>query len=216
MFNQSACDQPMFDAAFRDRLAALFRWRRDVRTFRRDPLPAGMIESLIDAACLAPSVGLSQPWRFVRVDDAARRAAVRAVFAASNAEAAAGYDDAAAAEYRRLKLAGLDEAPVQLAAFVQPAPEQGRGLGRQTMPEMTAYSVVAAVQNLWLAAAAAGIGVGWVSILDPPAVTAALDVPTDWRLIAYLCIGYPAGLSDTPLLEQAGWEQRQPPVVIQR
>ena len=209
-------ESPAFDAAFREQLATLFRWRRDVRTFRRDRLPEGCVESLIASACLAPSVGLSEPWRFVRVDDAARRAAVRGLFAVSNDAAASGYDDAAAAEYRRLKLAGLDDAPVQLAIFADPVPDQGRGLGRQTMPEMTAYSVVAAVQNLWLAAAAAGIGVGWVSILEPAAVNAALDVPDDWRLIAYLCVGYPAGVSDTPLLERAGWEQRREPVVVVR
>ncbi len=202
---------PSFDAAFRARFRELLAWRRDVRRFRRDPLPAGALERLIETACLAPSVGLSQPWRFVIVDDAGRRAGVRAEFARSNADALAEYADAAARRYATLKLAGLDDAPAQLAVFADRSTPQGGGLGRRTMPEMIEYSAVAAVHTLWLAARAEGIGVGWVSILEPPRVTALLDVPEGWRLIAYLCIGYPAGDDDVPALERAGWEQRRDP-----
>ncbi len=199
----------VFDGAFRARLLDLFRWRRDVRRFRPEPVPAALLEELLDAAYLAPSVGLSQPWRFVTVEDLARRAAVRASFEACNAEALAQQDAGRAALYGRLKLAGLDEAPCHLAVFAEPDPEQGLGLGRQTMPETVAYSAVMAVHTLWLAARAAGLGLGWVSILDPAVVTAALDVPADWRLIGYFCLGYPRADSDAPELECAGWEHRR-------
>ena len=199
---------PVFDGAFRARLLELFRWRRDVRRFRPEPIPAALLEELLEAACLAPSVGLSQPWRFVTIEEPARRAAVRASFEACNAEALAQQHASRAALYGRLKLAGLDEAPCHLAVFADPDPEQGQGLGRRTMPETVAYSAVMAVHTLWLAARAAGLGLGWVSILDPAAVAAALDVPMEWTLIGYFCLGYPRVDSDTPELECAGWERR--------
>jgi 5,6-dimethylbenzimidazole synthase len=201
---------PEFDDSFRARLHDLFAWRRDVRHFRTDPLPPGTIERLIEIACLSPSVGLSQPWRFVIVDDAARREAVQQNFSACNAEAQNSYSDELATHYARLKLAGLREAPCHLAMFADHASDVGRGLGRRTMPEMADYSVVAAISTLWLAARAEGIGVGWVSILDPAGIAAALDVPAQWRLIGYLCIGYPQIADDRPELERAGWELRRP------
>jgi 5,6-dimethylbenzimidazole synthase len=157
---------PAFDAEFRARLRALLTWRRDVRRFCRDPLPHGVIERLLELACLAPSVGFSQPWRFVLVDDPSRRAEVRRNFAACNAEALAGQTPERAAQYARLKLAALDDAPCQIAVFADRETTQGHGLGRYTMSEMIEYSAVAAVHTLWLAAQAEGIGMGWVSILD--------------------------------------------------
>jgi 5,6-dimethylbenzimidazole synthase len=197
-----------FDAAFRARLRDLLMWRRDVRRFRPDPLPSGMLESLIELACLAPSVGLSQPWRFVIVEDAARRAAVRENFAACNAQALRAQARQRAGLYARLKLAGLDEAPVHFAVFADRATTQGHGLGRRTMPEMIEYSAVTAVHTIWLAARAQGIGLGWISILDPTAIAAILEVPTSWKLIGYFCLGYPEAEDTVPELEQAGWEER--------
>lgn len=209
--------EPQFDPAFRAQLQTLLEWRRDVRAFRREPLPDGALDRLIAMAALAPSVGLSQPWRFVTVDAPARRAAVRASFASCNAAALAGQAGARAALYARLKLAGLDDAPAQVAAFVDPDPPRGHGLGQGTMPETLAYSVVTAVHTIWLAARAEGIGVGWVSILDPGAVARALDVPAAWRLVAYLCVGHPAAADDVPALARAGWEEREAvPAVLRR
>jgi 5,6-dimethylbenzimidazole synthase len=199
-------ETPAFAAA----LTELLRWRRDVRRFRPDPLDEADIEALLRTAQLAPSVGLSQPWRFVRVRSEGVRAAVRACFERCNAEALAGYGGEDAALYARLKLSGLDQAPVQLAVFCERDVETGRGLGRRTMPQTTDYSVVAAVHTLWLAARAKGIGMGWVSILDPEAITAALDVPKSWRLIAYLCLGRPMEDHEDPELQRAGWESRLP------
>ncbi len=197
-----------FDAAFRARLRDLLMWRRDVRRFRPDPLPVGTLESLIELACLAPSVGLSQPWRFVIVEDAARRAAVRQNFTACNADALRAQAPPRAGLYARLKLEGLAEAPVHFAVFADRTTTQGHGLGRRTMPEMIEYSAVTAVHTVWLAARAQGIGLGWISILDPTAIATILDVPATWKLIGYFCLGYPEVEDTVPELEQAGWEQR--------
>lgn len=198
-----------FDDAFRARLHELLVWRRDVRRFQSDPLPDGSLERLLELACLAPSVGLSQPWRFVIVDDPTRRAAVRRNFEICNAEALAAQSPDRAALYARLKLAGLDKAPCQLAVFADRSTSQGHGLGRLTMIEMTDYSAVTAVHTLWLAARAEGIGMGWVSILDPQIVAAALDVPPDWKFIGYFCLGRPEIDDDTPALERVGWARRR-------
>ncbi len=197
-----------FDDEFRQHLAALIVWRRDVRSFRADPLPAGLLEQLVGLSCLAPSVGLSEPWRFVRISTASRRAEVRAEFERANGEALAGYSGDQARLYAQLKLAGLDRAPVHLAVFADQSTRKGMGLGRRTMPETLEYSVVGAIVTFWLAARAHGVGVGWVSILDAKRVNAILEIPDDWDLIAYLCIGYPEEETCTPELERAGWEKR--------
>ena len=206
---------PVFDDAFRTQLLELFRWRRDVRRFRSEPVPPSLLDRLLDIASLAPSVGLSEPWRLVMVDDPARRSAVRASFEACNAQALAaqtlaGQAGGRASAYARLKLAGLDEAPCHFAVFAEPDPGQGHGLGRATMPETTAYSAVMAVHTLWLAARAFGLGLGWGSILDPPALAAALDVPPGWSLVGYFCLGYPQSEDEAPELQRLGWEQRRP------
>lgn len=200
---------PNFDEAFRMQLVDLFRWRRDVRHFRAQPVAPAVLDDLLEVACLAPSVGLSQPWRFITVDEPSRRSAVRAIFEASNAHALAHQDAGRTALYARLKLAGLDEAPSHFAVFADGDPGQGHGLGRSSMPETTAYSAAMAVHTLWLAARAMGLGLGWVSILDPAAVATVLDVPPEWIFIGYFCLGYPQIEDDTPELERAGWEYRR-------
>jgi 5,6-dimethylbenzimidazole synthase len=199
---------PVFDAAFRARLELLFQWRRDVRRFRPDPMPAGLLEELLRQVALAPSVGYSQPWRFVAVDDPARRRAVRTDFLRCNEAALADYHGERAKLYAGLKLEGLDQAPVHLAVFTDHGTETGHGLGSRTMPETLDYSTVMAVFTLWLAARTHGIGMGWVSILDPAEVARILEVPAGWALTAYLCLGYPRAEDDTPALARAGWERR--------
>jgi 5,6-dimethylbenzimidazole synthase len=201
---------PHFDPAFRARLCDLFQWRRDVRRFHTDPLPSGLLERLIEVACQAPSVGLCQPWRFVVVDDLGRRQRVVENFESCNRDALAEYAGDRSTRYAALKLAGLREAPCHLAVFADRSTGVGHGLGRRTMPEMADYSVVTAVFSIWLAARAEGIGMGWVSILDPLAVTEILDVPKDWRLIGYFCLGYPQADDDRPELARVGWEERRP------
>ncbi|OLP61887.1 5,6-dimethylbenzimidazole synthase [Xaviernesmea oryzae] len=203
-----------FESGFQDELQALFRWRRDVRRFQRMPLPEGTFEELIAIASQAPSVGLSQPWRFVEVESPLRRAMVRASFARCNAAALASQEGERAALYARLKLEGLNEAPCQFALFVDRAAAQGHGLGRRTMPETVDYSAVIALHTLWLAARARGIGLGWLSILEPESVTAALDVPSSWHFLGYFCLGYPASEDDRPALEREGWERRVDPATM--
>jgi 5,6-dimethylbenzimidazole synthase len=150
----------------------------------------------------------------VVVDDPARRAAVTANFQAANREAMEIYPDERRGRYARLKLAGLQEAPCHFAVFVDEATEVGHRLGRLTMPEMLRYSAVAAVCQLWLAARARDIGMGWVSILDPAEVRQALDVPADWALIGYFCLGYPAEDLAEPELVREGWEERLSPASL--
>ena len=156
----------------------------------------------------APSVGLSQPWRWVLVRDHHRRQAVRDNFAAANSTAAARYQGEQASRYSSLKLEGLRQAPVHLAVFADETTGTGHGLGRQTMPGTLTWSVVMAIHTLWLAARAEGLGMGWVSILDPQPLNQILDVPAHWIPIAYLCLGWPDRESTTPLLEESGWELR--------
>ncbi|PWR19624.1 5,6-dimethylbenzimidazole synthase [Zavarzinia compransoris] len=201
---------PVFDRDFRARFETLLRWRRDVRRFRTDALAPGLLDHLLVLADLAPSVGNCQPWRFVTVDDPARRARIRANFERANAEALADYAGERAALYARLKLAGLVEAPVHLAVFADMAPDQGQGLGRRTMPATIEHSATTAVHTLWLAARAHGVGVGWVSILDPLTVNDDLDCDPGWHLIAYLCIGHPVEEHEDPELERHGWQARTP------
>jgi len=162
-------------------------------------------------ACLAPSVGLSEPWRFVVVREAARRDKIKSCFETCNAAALSGQASDRASLYARLKLQGLDDAPCHVAVFADRSTAQGHGLGRLTMPEMIEYSAVLAIHTLWLAARAEGIGVGWLSILEPAKVAIILDTPPEWTFIGYFCIGYPAENCDTPALEREGWESRRPP-----
>ena len=164
---------------------------------------------LLDLAALAPSVGLSQPWRFVEVVDTGLRKALQENFKSCNQEALAGYRDEKARIYAQLKLSGMAEAPLQFAVFCDEGTPRGAGLGQKTMPETRRYSVTMAVHTLWLAARVHGLGLGWVSILDPEAVKATLRVPADWTLVAYLCLGYPEEEHSDPELERYAWEERR-------
>lgn len=205
-----------FSASFRHDFARLLSLRRDVRSFDPQPLAEETLNSLLDLCALAPSVGLSQPSRFVVVENAALRAAVRASFERCNREALGDYGGERAALYARMKLAGLSEAPHQLAVFADMSTVQGHGLGRRTMTETLEYSVAMAIHTLWLTCRSHGVGLGWVSIIDPSEVKAILQVPDSWKLIAYLCIGRPREVSATPELVRHGWERRQPTVMVRR
>jgi len=197
-----------FTQDFQNDLRDLMRWRRDVRRFRTDPVDEALLRQCLDTFSLAPSVGLSEPWRIVRVESPQARAAALTNFVAENARALAGYNGDKAALYSGLKLSGMQNAPVQLAVFCDESTAKGAGLGTTTMPEMRRYSVVGAISQFWLTTRAHGLGLGWVSILDPAALTRDLKVPPAWTLVAYLCLGWPETTSDTPELETAGWESR--------
>ncbi len=199
-----------FEPAFRERFAELLRLRRDVRRFRPDPVPDAILEEALVLAHLAPSVGYSQPWRFVLVDDPVRREAATESFRRANAEALAATAPQDRRLYARLKLEGMREAPVQMAVFCDDMTATGRKLGARTMPETRAYSTVCAIHTLWLALRVHGVGMGWVSILEPEEICRICEVPEGWRFIAWLCIGWPQeARSDTPELERVGWEKRQ-------
>jgi 5,6-dimethylbenzimidazole synthase len=185
--------------------------RRDVRRgFVDRPLPDEVLQRLLAAAHCAPSVGFMQPSRFIVIRDRSIRAAVHNIFKDANAEAAATYQGVQGEQYAALKLEGILEAPQNICIVCDTQNERGHKLGRSSMPETAAYSTVCAVQNLWLAARAEGIGVGWVSILDPIRLRATLHIPDHILPVAYLCIGYVDQFASTPELERFGWEKRVP------
>ncbi len=202
---------PVFEAGFAAQFDTLLRWRRDVRHFLPTPITDADLRALLETAALAPSVGNAQPWRFVRVRSPRILAHLADHVDAANAVAANAQPDLdRRAHYRSLKLHGLREAPEVVAVFSDEAPLAGYGLGRTTMHETLRYSTVMAIHTLWLAARLRGIGLGWVSILDPAAVATMLDVPRDWTLIAVLCLGYPEHPSTIPELERRDWQHREP------
>ncbi|BDU75089.1 5,6-dimethylbenzimidazole synthase [Mesoterricola sediminis] len=201
---------PAFPSEFQVQLRELFRLRRDVRRFRTDPVPDELVLELLGAAHLAPSVGLSQPWRFILVEDPGRRQAVIDEFQRANDAASSIYDSERARLYRSLKLAGLREAPVHLLVCVETDPDAGHGLGRQTQPATLRDSAVCAIQNLWLTARAKGVGVGWVSILEPERLREVMGLPPTWDWVGYLCIGWPQEEPEVPVLQTAGWDHRHP------
>lgn len=185
----------------------LLRWRRDVRHFKRDPLSDDIIQELMQAMALAPSVGNSRPWRVVQIKTENIKNKIIENHGKANSEASELYNNNELEDYQALKLAGLKEAPLQLAIFTDTNPSAGRGLGRQTMPETLAYSTVIAIHQLWLVARTLNVGVGWVSILNSSALNETLGVDPSWQLTAYLCIGYPEYNDDTPELVRTGWQE---------
>ncbi|WP_299934043.1 5,6-dimethylbenzimidazole synthase [uncultured Pelagimonas sp.] len=196
-----------FETAHSQTLRDLLTWRRDTRHFRPDAVSQDALQELQSAMELAPSVGNARPWRVLSVTSPEKRSQVRSEFQRCNAVAETQYDDEAKAEYRKLKLAGLDIAPVQLAVFTDTAPNEGRGLGRRSMPQTLEQSTAMAIFSLWLMARSHNLGVGMVSILDPKKIEAIFDAPDNWRFSAYLCIGHPSFLDDTPLLHKVGWQK---------
>ncbi|WP_133487565.1 5,6-dimethylbenzimidazole synthase [Aliiroseovarius marinus] len=198
-----------FSDEFQSDLEDLMRWRRDVRRFRTDPVDEALLTQCLDAFLMAPSVGLSEPWRVVRVQSDRARAAALENFKAANADALTGYSGDKAQLYSGLKLSGMENAPVQLAILCDEATDKGAGLGAKTMPEMRRYSVVSAIMLFWLAVRSRGLGLGWVSILNPEQLCRDLDVPESWSLVGYFCLGWPEQNADSPELEKAGWESRR-------
>jgi 5,6-dimethylbenzimidazole synthase len=195
-----------------DERAAVYRAiaeRRDVRRgFLGRPLPEELLGRILSAAHCAPSVGLMQPSRFLVIRDFATRKSVHEIFEAANKQALEGYSGQKAERYSSLKLEGILEAPQNLCVLCDAESERGHGLGRQIIPETAAYSTVCAIQNLWLAARCEGIGVGWVSILDPAKLRKLLNIPDHFMLLAYLCLGYVEEFASEPDLERFGWEKR--------
>jgi len=191
--------------------------RRDVRHFRPDPVPADVLQRVLEAAHAAPSVGMMQPWNFLVIQSTEIRQQIKDSFASVNEEekaklAGTGRD----ALYRSLKLEGILEAPLNIAVTCDPRRSGPFILGNAPWPETGAYSVCLAIENLWLAARAEGLGVGWVSLLEKKRAAQILRLPAEIELVAYLCVGYPVELSTTPMLEKVGWKKRDvlPPLLF--
>lgn len=210
--DRQAANEPRFDAAFRHKLEELLYWRRDVRHFSSSSLPQGVVDDTLALACdTAPSVGNSQPWRFIKVSDAKSRNAVIRNFQACNEDALRSQSPQRRQLYASLKLEGLQQAPEQLAVFCDEGTIQGHGLGQSIMPETRRYSVVMAIHTLWLLLRGQGIGMGWVSILDPAQLKRDLEVSEAWSFVGYLCLGYPLHTSRVAELQETGWQARQGP-----
>lgn len=195
----------------RDAVYRAITTRRDVRQgFLARSMPDTLLQKLLAAAHCAPSVGLMQPSRFIVVRDPGVRRVVHDIFERANAQAIATYSGEQRDQYIALKLEGILEAPQNLCIVCDFNSSRGHKLGRHTMPETALYSTICAIQNLWLAARAEGIGVGWVSILDPERLRDALNIPSHIVPVAYLCIGYVDQFAKEPDLERYGWEKRVP------
>ncbi|HTB15957.1 MAG TPA: 5,6-dimethylbenzimidazole synthase [Bryobacteraceae bacterium] len=184
--------------------------RRDVRSnFLPDPVPDEVLARILDAAHHAPSVGFMQPWDFIVIRDRSIRNEVRQNFEKANRQAAAIYEGEKRSLYDTLKLAAIEESPMNLCVTCDHQRTRGAGLGRQSNPATDLYSTVCAVQNLWLAARAESLGVGWVSILDTEALKTTLQIPSEVTPVAYLCMGYVSEFGSRPELEKKGWEHRE-------
>ena len=198
-----------FSAEQRRGLYRAIHERRDIREFRSDPVPPDTLARIIRAAHHGPSVGFMQPWDFILVSNVETRGRVKELFEKERRAAAQFFDDSRRSQYLSLKLEGIMEAPVNLCVTCDPT----RGeevLGRNSMPETDVYSTCCAVQNLWLAARAEGVGMGWVSILKLPQLRRILGIPPHIVPVAYLCLGYPVEFAPEPLLQSSGWRDRLP------
>jgi 5,6-dimethylbenzimidazole synthase len=199
-------DQDARDAVYR----AIFT-RRDIReSFLDRPIPDEILARLLSAAHHAPSVGFMQPWNFIVIRDIARKAQIRDLVLKARGEEVCHIDEARQSLYRSLKLEGIVEAPVNLCITCDRTRADETPLGRWHNPEMDLYSTVCAVQNLWLAARAEGIGMGWVSILAKKELRSLLRIPVHVMPVAYLCLGYVADFARKPELETKGWRKRLP------
>ncbi|MDV8002013.1 5,6-dimethylbenzimidazole synthase [Rhodococcus sp. IEGM 1408] len=191
--------------------AALWRTlatRRDHRHFHPTPVPRETIEGLLAVFAVAPSVGLSQPWHVTVVRDRGAREAVHAGFRAVRAAESERFTGERRELYDSLRLEGILQAPVGLVVSHVLPP--GPTLGTTSVPAATEYSVVAAITLLWLAVTAEGLGMGWVSLVEPDHLSESVPLPEGARPLAYLCLGYPALELDEPLLQTVGWGRRSP------
>ncbi|MGE0471092.1 MAG: 5,6-dimethylbenzimidazole synthase [Candidatus Nitrospira kreftii] len=200
-----------FSGAEREAVYRAIFERRDVRrNFLPEPIPDAVMMRLLTAAHYAGSVGFMQPWDFVVIRNRTTKHAVKDLFVDANTKASARYAGAKGALYGQLKLEGIEEAPINLCITCSRRRGGPQVLGRSTVRATDLYSTCCAVQNLWLAARAEGIGVGWVSILDHEVLKRLIGVPKTVTVLAYLCLGYVSKFEGKPDLEAAGWRRRIP------
>jgi 5,6-dimethylbenzimidazole synthase len=183
--------------------------RRDVRgnNFTNQPITDEVLDKILAAATMAPSVGFSQPWEFVIIKNKKVKQKIGENFKAENEKAQKLFLNEKRDLYAKLKLEGILEAPINLAVFYKPS--DAPVLGQTSIAEVGEYSVVCAVQNMWLMARALNVGIGWVSILNPNSVKEILNAPSENKLVAYLCIGYVKEFFDRPELERLQWDDRK-------
>lgn len=204
-------EQTGFDPSERAAIHRVIAQRRDVRNgFRPDPIPDEVLTRVLLAAHHAPSVGFSQPWDFLVLTDRGRREQVQALAQRQRTAYAAALPAARARAFRELKIEAILDTPVNVAVTVDPTRGGRHTLGRFTQPQMSAYSACLAVENLWLAARAEGLGVGWVSFFDERELAATLGLPDHVEVVAYLCVGFVDGFPAEPELALAGWARRRP------
>ena len=187
---------------------AIFK-RRDIRKFRPDPIPDDVLHRILEAAHHAGSVGFMQPWSFILIRDLDTRRWVKSEFLRESARASENYSGERRALYESLKLEGILEAALNICVTCDRS-RGGRVLGRNSIVDTDLFSTCCSIQNLWLAARAEGVGVGWVSILDNESLSARLRLPEHVVPVAYLCVGYPREFADEPMLESVGWRERLP------
>lgn len=194
----------------RDALYKVIFARRDVRQdFLPDPIPDDVVKRILMAGHHAPSVGFSQPWDFVLVTDPKSKQAIKKGFLAANEESEKLFTQERRTHYRELILEGILEAPLGVCVTCDPNRNGPVVLGRTIKPEMDRYSTACAIQNMWLAARAENIGLGWVSILHDSVLQETLGIPKTRRIIAYLCLGYVSQFKEKPELESGGWQSRE-------
>lgn len=184
--------------------------RRDVRReYLSDEIEEATLKRVLKAAHHAPSVGFSQPWDFILVRNPHIRKQIKDAFEKAHAEAAEMFSAEKKEQYKSFKLEGIMEAPLGICVTCDRRRNGPVVIGRTAIPEMDLYSTVCAIQNLWLAARAENLGVGWVSIFDNERLQEILSIPDHVVPVAYLCIGHVSSFHDTPELEQAGWLPRE-------
>jgi 5,6-dimethylbenzimidazole synthase len=200
-----------FSNSERQILYEVIQARRDIRHFRPDPIPVDVLRRILEAAHHAPSVGFMQPWNFILVTSLETRRQLHATFEEENRNELEKIGNEERKElYRTLKLEGILEAPLNIAITCDRRRDAPFVIGRAPMPETDLFSTCLAIQNMWLAARAEGVGIGWVSILPREATEKLLGIPEGVRLVAYLCVGYPTEFRDKPMLEEVGWKDRMP------
>ncbi|MBM9509823.1 nicotinate-nucleotide--dimethylbenzimidazole phosphoribosyltransferase [Actinacidiphila acididurans] len=208
---ESAAAAEPYDPAVRDAVHRVIRERRDVRNgFRPDPIPHDVLLRVLEAAHTAPSVGHSQPWDFVVIRSEKTREKMHELAMQQRDAYAKTLPKARARQFRELKIEAILDTPVNIVVTADPTRGGRHTLGRHTQPQMAPYSSALAVENLWLAARAEGLGVGWVSFFDERQMVTALGLPEHLEVVAYLCVGYVEEFPDEPELMQAGWSQRRP------
>ncbi|MEU7050572.1 nicotinate-nucleotide--dimethylbenzimidazole phosphoribosyltransferase [Streptomyces eurythermus] len=202
---------PAYADAEREAVLKVMRERRDIRNgFRSDPIPHEVLLRVLEAAHTAPSVGHSQPWDFVVIRSAETRQTMHELAMRQREAYAKSLPKGRAKQFKELKIEAILDTPVNIVVTADPTRGGRHTLGRHTQPQMAPYSSALAVENLWLAARAEGLGVGWVSFFDEREMVRALGLPEHLEVVAYLCVGYVDEFPDEPELMQAGWSKRRP------